>query len=104
VLGFVRRITSVLNLEKFIFFGCRARGDRLLSSNCDFIIVSDDFKDEPFPCRGVALYNYWTAEHPVEALRYTVKEFERKSRHICIVREALRKGIEIELARDKRPS
>ena len=91
-------------MGKSIFFGSRARGDHPLSSDHLFIIVSDGFKDEPCPCRGVALYDYWTAEHPVEALRYTVKEFERKSRHICIVREALRKGIEIELARDKRPS
>jgi hypothetical protein len=91
-------------VKKFIFFGSRARGDHLLSSDYDFIIVSDDFKDEPFPCRGIVLFGYWTAEQPFEALCYTIKEFEKKSRQISIVSEALREGIKIELAGDKRPS
>jgi hypothetical protein len=45
--------------------------------------------------RAVRLYEYWREWRGVELLCYTPEEFDRKSREINIVRQAVREGIEL---------
>jgi len=98
VVEFAQRLSKVLHLEKLILFGSRARGDHLITSDYDFIIVSEDFEGKPFIQRGLVLYDLWTADEGFDALCYTPQEFERKRRQLCIVQTAINGGIEVELA------
>ncbi len=93
---FVNRVRGALKVHKIILYGSRARGDSLNESDYDMIIVSDDFRGLPFCERIVWMYRYFpVGEYGFEPLCYTREEFKRKSEQICIVREAIREGIEV---------
>ena len=92
---FACRLREELDAEKVILFGSRARGDWLQESDYDFIVVSRRFQDVPWPYRPLELYRLWHGSPGVELLCYTPEEFERKSREISIVAEALKEGIEL---------
>jgi len=49
---FARCLKRKLDLDRLILFGSRARGDHLLASDYDFIVVSEAFAGQPFPTRG----------------------------------------------------
>ncbi len=102
VVDFARRLAGALRLERLILFGSRARGDHLLTSDYDFIIVSPDFEGQPFVQRGLALYDLWEGDAEFDALCYTPAEFERKRRQLGIVQSAVNEGIEVELDRSQR--
>lgn len=94
VRNFVERLSNGLDVEKIILFGSRARGDHLIDSDYDFIIVSEDFDGIFFPDRCKLIYRYWDKwDRSVEALCYTSEEFAKKSSEICVVSEAIREGI-----------
>ena len=93
VTEFARRVRAAFKVDKIIFFGSRVRGDHLIDSDYDFIIVSDDFKGLPFTRRMTLMYEFWDSPLPIEPLCYTKEEFERKSNQISIVRDAVREGI-----------
>lgn len=95
VTEFARRVRAAFKVDKIIFFGSRVRGDYLIDSDYDFIIVSDDFKGLPFTSRMTLIYEFWDSSLPIEPLCYTKEEFSRKSNQISIVREAVREGIEV---------
>lgn len=88
-------LEKVLNIEKMIVFGSRARGDHLRHSDFDVIIVSEDFEQIKFVERPAALYQYWPYDLSLELLCYTPKEFERKIKQIGTVQIAVKEGIEI---------
>jgi len=93
VRNFVERLSSGLDVEEIILFGSRARGDHLIDSDYNFIIVSKDFEGIFFPDRCKLIYKYWDKwDCPVEALCYTPQEFDKKSSEICVVSEAVREG------------
>lgn len=98
VAEFAQRLGKLLRLEKLILFGSRARGDHLVTSDYDFIVVSADFEGQSFIRRGLVLYDLWTADESFDALCYTPQEFEQKQRQLCIVQTAVNEGIEVELA------
>ena len=84
---------------RVILFGSRARGDHLLNSDYDLIVVSSRFQGIPFPRRAAAILKelYRRGVHgDFELLCYTPEELERKAREIGVVSVALREGIEIE--------
>jgi hypothetical protein len=95
VTEFARRVRAAFKVEKIIFFGSRVRGDHLIDSDYDFIIVSDDFKGFPFTERMTLMYDFWDSSLPIEPLCYTKGEFKRKSSQISVVSEAVREGIEL---------
>ena len=66
-------------------------------SDYDFIVVSEAFAGQPFPTRGMELYDCWPSDLPFEALCYTPEEFKRKRQQLGIVLQAVREGIEVEL-------
>jgi hypothetical protein len=92
---FVKRVGKDFKLEAVIFFGSRARGDYLLHSDVDVILISPDFEGIGFTERMSRMYGYWNYEYPFEVLCYTPREFKKKKKQIGIVRQALREGIRV---------
>jgi len=93
---FIKRLKKKFRIYKVILFGSRAYGEPLKNSDYDLIIVSDDFKNIRFIDRTKIVSKLWKHwETPLEALCYTIEEFEEKKKGINIVSEAVKKGIEI---------
>ena len=80
---------------KMIFFGSRAKGRFHKDSDIDLIIVSPKFRRLNFFKRGAKMYDYWSLNYPVDFLCYTPEEFNKSKKQITIVREAVKKGVEI---------
>lgn len=81
--------------EHLILFGSRARGNAEEGSDIDLIIVSEVFRDVPFPERAPWFYKVVQPEVHIDVLCYTSEEFEKKRREINIVSEVLPEGIYI---------
>ncbi len=92
---FVKRIKEIIHVEKVIIFGSRARGDNLVDSDVDLIIVSRNFEGVPFYERMDKLILLWESPLDLEALCYTPEEFEMKQKEISIVKQAVAEGVEI---------
>jgi len=90
-----RQLNNQFKIQKFMLFGSRARGDWLLKSDIDILIVSRDFKKLKFVERSAEVIDFWDNFIDLEPLCYTPEEFKRKSREIGIVRQAIKEGIEI---------
>ena len=95
LLNHVREFLAEIGAEEGYLFGSRARGDELLESDVDLLIVSDKFRDVKFPWRLVMLQEHWHLPHFLEALPYTREELTRLSRSRGMIIEALRSGIRI---------
>ena len=80
---------------KMIFFGSRAKGRFHKDSDIDLIIVSPKFRRLNFFKRGAKMYDYWSLNYPVDFLCYTPEEFNKLKKQITIVKEAVKKGVEI---------
>ncbi|NIR47009.1 nucleotidyltransferase domain-containing protein [candidate division KSB1 bacterium] len=92
---FRKELEKNLHIQKMIVFGSRTRGDHLVDSDFDVIVVSKDFKGVKFVERPVALYQYWPYDEALELLCYTPEEFERKVNQIGTVQIAAREGFEV---------
>ena len=92
---FVRQIKKKFSPEKIILFGSRAKKDHLKDSDYDIIVVSKKFQNIPFLERLYLLHRFWKYKYNLDILAYTPEEFEKKKEEIGIVREAIKKGIEI---------
>ncbi len=84
-----------VTIDTFLLFGSRARGEELLSSDVDVIVVSPDFKGVSFRSRPDIFLDLWNLSVDFEVLCYTPDEFERKKKEIGLVREALRYAVEV---------
>jgi len=82
-----------LSPEKIILFGSRARGDALKNSDYDVIVVSNKFKDVPFPKRLMDIEEAYTGKEPIESLAYTPDEFERMKKQSYVVAAAVKEGV-----------
>ncbi|MDR7482463.1 MAG: nucleotidyltransferase domain-containing protein [Armatimonadota bacterium] len=82
-------------LERVILFGSRARGDELLDSDYDLILVSPAFEGIPWPDRLRAVLDLWDLDVDLQPLCYTPAEFARKSAEISTVAEAVREGVAV---------
>ena len=78
-----------------ILFGSMATGRAHKDSDIDLILVSDKFRGKKSFRRSIGFYKYWDLDYPVDFLCYTPEEFNKLKNQISIVREAVRKGIEI---------
>lgn len=88
-------LSKDIPVYKMFFFGSRARGKFHRDSDIDLVIVSSKFRRLNFFRRGAKLYDYWNLNYPVDFLCYTPEEFNKLKKQITIVREAIKKGIEI---------
>ncbi len=89
------RVNREFPVKKMIFFGSRVQGNFHKDSDIDLIIVSDRFKDLNFIKRAAKMYDFWSLDYPVDFLCFTPEEFEKKSKQVTIVSEAVKEGIEI---------
>ncbi|MDY7031765.1 MAG: nucleotidyltransferase domain-containing protein, partial [Thermodesulfobacteriota bacterium] len=75
--------------------GSRARGDHLIDSDVDMIIVSEKFEGVNWLKRIRDISVEWEGLVLLEAICYTPEEFEEKRQEIGIVNEAVKEGIEL---------
>lgn len=83
--------------ETIIIFGSRARGDHLIESDVDMIIVSQKFEGTNWLERIRDVSDLWEGLVVLEALCYTPQEFEYKKNQIGIVNQAVSEGLELEV-------
>ena len=99
VLKDLRQLKSELqkrmDLKHFILFGSRARGDELLTSDVDLIVVSDHFAGRNFRYRPEEVLEHWPDAVDLEVFCYTPEEFERMKNRLGIVNRAASEGVEI---------
>jgi predicted nucleotidyltransferase len=90
----MKRVRERYRITQAILFGSRARGDHLIDSDYDVLLVSPDFRGIFFSQRSALMYDFWT-DWPleIEPLCYTPEEFEVKKQQIGIVSEAVKEGI-----------
>jgi predicted nucleotidyltransferase len=81
--------------KKILIFGSRARGDHLIESDVDMIIVSKKFEGINWIKRIQEVSELWEGMVLSETLCYTPKEFEEKQKEWGIVRQAVKEGIEV---------
>jgi len=93
--NFKQRVSKDMPIERMILFGSRADGTAKKDSDVDLIIVSPRFKLWDFFKRGAKMYDYWDVGYPADFLCYTPEEFNRLSKQITLVSEAIKKGIEL---------
>ena len=92
---FARRTSKTMNVQRIILFGSMATGEANEDSDIDLIIVSPRFRGLSFWKRAIGLHDYWTLDYPVDFLCFSPEEFEKKSKGVTIVSEALKEGSDI---------
>ncbi len=93
--SFLKIIKEKYQPEKILIFGSRARGDHLLESDVDLIIVSSQFEGINWIKRIREVADLWEGLVLLEPLCYTPQEFEEKRKLIGIVNQAVREGVEV---------
>jgi len=94
IADFIEKVREKYEITQAILFGSRARGDHLIDSDYDVVLVSPDFRGIFFSQRSALMYDFW--RHwplEIEPLCYTPEEFEAKKRQIGIVNEAVKEGM-----------
>jgi len=81
--------------EKIILFGSRARGDHLLESDIDILVVSARFEGMNWRERIIEVFGEWDKKQMLEPLCYTPEEFETKRGQAGIVQQAVEEGVEL---------
>ena len=92
--AFRQDLNRTIHVERMIFFGSRVSGKPHPDSDIDLLIVSDYFEGKRSK-RALGFRSIWNLDYPVDFLCYTSEEFERLSKQVSIVREAVETGIEI---------
>ena len=93
--NFKKQLSKEIPIQKMYLFGSRAGGKPHRWSDFDLLIVSKKFRNKVSFERSVGFHKYWSIDYPVDFLCYTPEEFNKLKRQITIVREAVRKGIEV---------
>ncbi len=75
-----------------ILFGSRARGDWLLGSDADLMVVSPDFEGLRFAHRSAEILRHWRGRVDMEVFCYTPAEIAARRRGIGIIAQAPKEG------------
>jgi predicted nucleotidyltransferase len=86
------RLKRRIRVERMILFGSRARGDWLLTSDADVMIVSPDFQGHRFADRSAEVLAHWRGRVDLEVFCYTPEEIASRRREIGIITQALTEG------------
>jgi len=81
-----------IRVDRMILFGSRARGDWLLDSDADLMIVSPDFQGHRFVDRSAEVLRHWRGRVDLEVFCYTPEEIAGRRHEIGIIAQALREG------------
>ncbi len=87
-----RRLARGIRIERMILFGSRARGDWLLTSDADVMIVSPDFQGQRFADRSAEILAHWRGRVDLEVFCYTPEEIAGRRDEIGIITQALEEG------------
>jgi predicted nucleotidyltransferase len=90
---FLKRVQTRFPLEQAILVGSRARGDELMESDYDLILISSAFEGLPWRDRIAAVLDLWDLEVDLQPLCYTPGEYARKLAELSTVSEAARDGL-----------
>jgi predicted nucleotidyltransferase len=91
----LKNLKKKFKVEKMLLFGSRARGEELLSSDVDVLIISKKFIKIPFKQRPDEFLEAWKLPLDLEIICYTPEEFERKKKELGLVQTAVKEGKEI---------
>ncbi|PIN91206.1 nucleotidyltransferase [Candidatus Pacearchaeota archaeon CG10_big_fil_rev_8_21_14_0_10_32_14] len=92
---FKKLISKEVNVQKFVLFGSRARGDSKHNSDVDILIISPDFEGKKSFRRSPLLYNLWDENIEVDFICLTPDELNEKQKQISMIRDAINEGIDI---------
>lgn len=95
LLGFKRKLSKHMAVQKMVLFGSTARGQAGKDSDLDLIVISPKFKGLSPLKRAYMASTHWDMDYPKDFLCYTKEEFKKMKKLSVVVREALREGIEI---------
>jgi len=90
---YLPRLRQLYAPQLVIAFGSRARGDALLDSDVDLLIVSERFRQMPFLDRASSVAVDLDLPFAADLLCYTPEEFERKREEYGVVSLAVEEGI-----------
>jgi len=93
--GFVDKLKKLYSPTLILLFGSRSRGDALIESDYDILVVSSAFRDTKWVKRHEEAYECWDDDAGLDLLCYSPEEFDVKRMQIGIVREAVEEGIVI---------
>ena len=91
--SFLSKVKKYFKPVKVILFGSRAGDDWLIESDYDFIVVSDKFRNIDIFERMKSVFVKCEVRLAADILCYTPEEFEKKSKEIGIVKEAVSRGV-----------
>lgn len=89
---FATTLKRHMSVSRLILFGSRARGDNFVTSDYDFVLVSEEFSGKPFTRRASQLYRYWPDKYDLEVLCYTPDEWNRLKDKRGILLNAQKEG------------
>ena len=92
---FIYQVNKKFKLDKALLFGSRARGDYLIDSDVDLILISNDFEKLPFRKRMGEVLDLWKGDVDLEVICYTPIEFKKLKNMFGLVSQAVKEGIEI---------
>jgi len=92
---FARTLRKNMGVQRLILFGSRARGDNFVTSDFDFVLVSDDSALVPFVRRASRLYEHWNSRYDLEVLCYAPEEWQRLKDRRGILLNAQQEGIRL---------
>jgi len=90
-----KSVAKQYKIDSMFLFGSRARGDELLSSDADVIVISKDFSLFHFRKRPDAFLDRWKLPIDLEILCYSPEEFRRKKKEYGLVQEAVKQKSEV---------
>lgn len=90
---FKKNISQSTQIDKFIFFGSRAKGKSKKTSDIDLLVVSKDFKGKKYFKRSPKFYLMWNHPYDIDILCLTPEELAKKQKQIGIIRQAVKEGI-----------
>lgn len=95
LIEFAGKVRKLVNVDRFILFGSKARGDGDVDSDVDLLIISKDFEGVKFFKRAPMFYLLWNAPYDVDIICLTPNELARKSGEIGVVRQAMSEAVEL---------
>jgi predicted nucleotidyltransferase len=85
---FANRVRNTFVDAKVYLFGSRARGDNLVDSDIDLLVISLDFAKIPFVRRAGKVAQLYDGDEYMDILCYTPEEFTLKKKELGVVSQA----------------
>lgn len=90
---FVKEVKRLYQPRVFILFGSRARGESLLGSDYDVLIVSEKFEGVPFTDRLTPIHKLWRLMESLECICLTPREYDKSKSMISLIPKAVAEGL-----------